>query len=637
MLIMGDLALAEQSFRQGRYTETLDILNRLSALSGEPRAIDLLGETLAALGMLKDAADIFENAAERGDGWRLVFLKKAARLALAAGERKRAELNALRITSIAPGDPDAAFVLITVLDRNKDRKIVEHLRYNLIDSQDSAHLELAHRLFGEDRSNDRLLPLFRNLARLKPEDQQLRLTAIAFAREYADYDLIEALNADGGDDPLADPGLARETPLDNLLWCGDEALNRAMMRPTLDIAFDETNRRRRRREPHAWGQKIRIGYVSADFRPNHVVMRQLADVLRRHDKSRFEITLFCNSPGPDFDRRRFFAEMGQRVDISGMRDHKAAKEIRRRNIDILVDLGGHTAHSRASLLNLGLAPVQVSWLGYPATATGIDCDYIIGDHVVTPDASAPHFGEKFCRLPESYMPNDPTVRPLPEERTRASLGLPESRFVFASFNAPKKITPRVIALWARILAAAPDSVLWINGRMKTAEDNIRLRFSRLGIDPLRILFAEPIRDHAEHIHRIRAADLGLDPFPYTGHATTADCLWAGLPIVAMKGGNFASRVSESQLRAIGLGELVAEDEEAYIALALSIAKDPERAKALRTRLDAGRLTRPLYDSDRFCRHLEAGFTMMAERARAGLEPEGLDVPAMPPRMGAFAE
>lgn len=625
----GNLALAEQSFRQERYIEALDILNRLSSLTEDPRAIDLLGETLVRLGMCQDAADIFEDAAERHNEWRLLFLKRAARLRLALGDKGRAEANALRISGIAQQDPDAAFVLIEVLEHKRDRGLVEHLRYNLIDSKDPAHLELAHQLFGEDRSDHRLLPLFRNLARLKPDDQSLRRTAIAFAREYADYDLIEELNADGGNDPLNDPGLRMELPLDNLLWCGDEALNQAMMQPVPAVAFQEENRRRRRSESHAWGKKIRIGYLSADFRPSHVVMRQLADVLRKHDKSRFEVTLFCNSPEAVSDHRRLFVGMGERVDISRMQDQKAAKEIRRRNVDILVDLGGYTAYSRASLLNLGLAPLQVSWLGFPAAATGLDCDYVIGDQTVTPEASAPFFSEKLCRLPESYMPNDPTVRPLPEERSRKSLGLPEGRFVFASFNAPKKITPKVIALWARLLSAAPDSVLWINGRMKTTEDNIRVRFARLGVDPTRLIFAEPVRDYAEHIHRIRAADLGLDPFPYTGHATTADCLWAGLPIVAMKGGNFASRVSESQLKAIGLGELVAEDEAAYLSLALSIAANPREAKALKEHLDQSRFTAPLFDSARFCRYLEAAFVLMTERARAGLEPDHLDVPALP--------
>lgn len=629
MLISADLGLAEENFRQGRYVETLDILNRLPALSSDPRAVNLLGDTLARLGMPKDAAEIFETSAERADFWRLVFLKKAARFFLLAGERKQAESNALRITGMVASDPDAAYVLLNVLDRNRNRQLLDNLRYNLIDSDDPAHLELAHKLFGEDRSNERLLPLFRNLARLKPDDQHLRLTAIAFAREYADFDLLEELKAEGGGDPLEDPGLRGETPLDNLFWCGDEALNRAIVTPKPGIPFDPATRHRRRTEPHSWGKKLRIGYLSADFKPSHVVMRQLADVLRKHDKSRFEITLFCNTPPADFDRRRFFADMGERVQISDMRDQKAAKEIRRRNIDIVVELGGHTAHSRASLLNLGLAPIQVNWLGYPATATGLDCDYIIGDRVVTPDTSAEFFGEKFCRLPDSYMPNDPTVRPLPEERSRTALGLPEDGFVFASFNAPKKITPRVIAVWARILTASPQSVLWINARMRSAEDNLRQRLVKLGVDPQRIIFAEAIRDHMEHIHRLRAADLALDPFPYTGHATTADCLWAGLPIVALRGGNFASRVSESQLRAIGLGEMVAGSEEEYVALATAIAADPARAKALRARLDEGRFTAPLYDSERFCRHLEAAYELMAARAREGLEPAAIDVPRLP--------
>lgn len=622
---MVGFALAKQKLDQGDYLETLQILNHCTDLTNDPCMMDLLGATFEKLGMEADAASIFEQAAQHFSDNKLALLKKAARLFLASGDKKKAEFHALQILQLKPDDPDAAFMLINLLKTHKDQAIVGHLKYNLIGSDEPAHLELAHRLCGEDRSDDRLLPLFRKLAFLAPENLEIVSVLASFAREYADYDTLDAL-------ALADRSTPPpELPMERLLWCGNDALNRISGRITPSVPFDPAARKRRRSAPHRWGAKLKIGYISSDLRPDHVVMRQLGAVLRSHNRDRFDITLFCNAADPAADKRRFLSAFGRPVDIAGLSDGKAAKQIRRQELDILVDLGGHTGNSRAALLNYGLSPVQVSWLGFPDSVTGIDADYIIGDAVVTPDTSAPFYGEKFCRLPETYMPNDPSVRPMPTDAGRAAYGLPEDAFVFASFNAPKKVTPSVAAVWARILNGTQGSLLWMTGRTRTAEENIRQRFAKLGVDPMRIVFAPAVRSYEEHIDRMRVADLGLDPFPYNGHATTSDCLWAGLPIVALKGTNFASRASESQLRAMGIADLVAKSEDDYCALAIKLFGDRARVRHYKDKLDAARLVAPLFDSERFCRHLETAYEMMALRAKSGLEPDHLDVPALPAR------
>lgn len=622
---MVGFALAKQKFNQGDYLETLQILNHCADLTNDPSMMDLLGATFEKLGMEADAASVFEQGAQHFSDNKLAFLKKAARLFLASGDKKKAEFHALQILQLKPDDPDAAFMLINLLKTHKDQAIVEHLKYNLIGSDEPAHLELAHRLCGEDRSDDRLLPLFRKLALLAPEDRHIGSVLASFAREYADYETLDALALAHVSNPIAEP------PLERLLWCGNDALNRAFSKITPSIPFDPAARQRRRSAPHRWGAKLKIGYISSDLRPDHVVMRQLGAVLRSHNRDRFDITLFCNAADRTADKRRFLSAFGRPVDIAGLSDAKAAKHIRRQEIDILVDLGGHTGNSRTALLNYGLSPVQVSWLGFPDSLTGIDADYIIGDAVVTPDTSAPYYGEKFCRLPETYMPNDPSVRPIPTDTGRAAYGLPEDTFVFASFNAPKKVTPSVAAVWARILKGTEGSLLWMTGRTRTAEENIRHRFDKLGVDPTRIVFAPAVRSYEEHIDRMRVADLGLDPFPYNGHATTSDCLWAGLPIVALQGTNFASRASESQLRAMGICDLVAKSEDDYCALAIQLSGDRARVRHYKDQLDAARLIAPLFDSERFCRHLETAYEMMALRAKSGLEPDHLDVPALPAR------
>lgn len=632
-MLNNQLAEAEDRFRKGQYVETLQILNRLSSLSEDPRSINLLGETLIHLGMYAEAASAFELHADREGAWQQAFLKKAALLFFLTGEKEKAKLYAFRVLTSEPKSPEAAFVLVNLLKSPQDKAMVEGLTYNLIESDVPDHLELAYSRLGAEVSNERLLPLMRKLAPLKPEDSWLQRLLLAFAREYADYDVLDKIEAElaaGTRAPI------RELPLEALFGHASESDPAVRVIPELSTPFDPEKRAARRTAPRSWGPKLRIGYISSDFMPEHVVMRQLADVLRRHDRDKFSITLFCNSPWKGGDRKRFFAELGHHVDISDLPDKKAGKEVRRRDIDILVDLGGHTSKSRAALLNLGLAPIQVSWLGYPGPALGLDCDYVISDRIVTPETSAQWYDEKFCWMPETYMPNDPTVRKVPSEVSRADHGLPENAFVFASFNAPKKITPRVIALWARILKAVPESVLWMTCRAETAEKNIAKRFAALGVDTTRIIFAEAIRSYDDHVGRLRAADLGLDPFPYNGHATTADCLWAGLPVLSLKGQSFAARVSESQLNAVGLDNLVAADEEDYVERAVALAKDAAAVKAYRDHLDQNRFRAPLFDSERYCRHLESAYRMMAERARAGLPPEHLSVPLLPPATADFA-
>ena len=282
------------------------------------------------------------------------------------------------------------------------------------------------------------------------------------------------------------------------------------------------------------------------------------------------------------------------------------------------------------------APIQVAWLGFPGTTVNIDLDYIIGDHYVLPDASKAHFYEKYCRLPECYQPNDPFNRPKPRPTTRAQYGLPEDAFVYASFNGNRKITPQMVDVWCNILKRSKNSVLWLLCNGPRAEANIWSRLEARGINRKRVVFTARIR-YEDHIDRQQLADLGLDTFPVNGHTTTSEQLWGGLPVLTVKGNNFASRVSESLLNAIGLPELVADDIKAYEDMAVQLAGQPERIAQFKETLAANRYIKPLFDAERFTHHLETAFEMMAERARQGLTPEHMDVPALPVRSQPFME
>ena len=438
--------------------------------------------------------------------------------------------------------------------------------------------------------------------------------------------------AEVGTDPAF---LTMDDPYDHMLWCEQEEINSRQMKMAAGKPFTAESRRNRRALPHRFGDKIRVGYLSSDFADQHPTMRLFQGVLLGHDSSKFEIHLFCHTPedirAQDHGLRRTYPNLH---DILAMDDATARDFIRSFDLDILVDLKGHTRDVRADLINSGLARIQVAYLGFPGSAYGIDCDYAISDPIVTPDRSKAFYHEKLCRLPETYQANDNLHRPLPPPASRAALGLPEDAFVLASFNMVRKITPQTARLWARLLKAIPGSVLWMLCSGKQRQANFTAFMAGCGIEPERLFFTVA-ESYIPHIARLQAADLGLDTHPYNGHTTTSDKLWAGLPVITFKGSNFASRVSESLLTALGVPQLVAETPDAMVDLAAELARDRATLAALRQRIAENRLHAPLFDTARFTQHLERAFEMMVEREKAGLEPDHIDVPALAPRLTSF--
>ena len=280
-------------------------------------------------------------------------------------------------------------------------------------------------------------------------------------------------------------------------------------------------------------------------------------------------------------------------------------------IDGKIDLGGHTGFSRLQIFAHRFAPVQASWLGYPGT-TGADfIDYLIADRVVAPDEDQLFFSEKLVHLPHTYFPTDPdhVIGPTP---SRAELGLPEDGFVFCSFNNSWKITRPVFALWLRLLHAVPDSVLWLKAAPPETRINLARELVMQGVAGERLVWAgdTPLENH---LARHRAADLFLDTLPYNAHATAADALWTGLPVLTVKGETFPGRVAASLLGAIGMPELVTNSLEEYEALALALARDPARLADLKQKLARNIAATPLFDADRFTRDLEAAYLTMSRR------------------------
>jgi len=379
------------------------------------------------------------------------------------------------------------------------------------------------------------------------------------------------------------------------------------------------------RKPH---DKIRIGYFSADFY-NHATALLMSGLIEAHDRARFDIIAFAWGTHESSEMRdRLERAFGGIIDIQHASDHDAAEMARQREIDIAVDLKGHTQNARTGIFAYRPAPIQVSYLGYPGTM-GVDyMDYLIADPVLVPPEHRPYYSEQIVYLPESYQAND-SKRALPAPRfTRGQLGLPQTGFVFASFNNTFKITPDLFDVWMRLLHDVPGSVLWLLDGNAGAVTALKREAEARGISADRLVFA-PRMSGTDHLARHLHVDLCLDTLYCNGHTTTSDALWGGAPVLTCLGATFAGRVSASLLNAMGLPELITEDLADYAAVARELACAPARLGVLKARLVANRATGPLFNTDRLTRHLEAAYTEMWARHQRGAGPGVIQVAPQP--------
>ena len=307
--------------------------------------------------------------------------------------------------------------------------------------------------------------------------------------------------------------------------------------------------------------RIRLAYISADMR-EHAVAFQLAPLVERHDRSRFQVIGISTGLSDDSAiRARLIKGFDRFHDFAALNSDEIARRLRAMEIDIAVDMGGHTANTRLQIFAHRFAPVQATWLGYPGTTGASFFDYLIADRIVAPPEHQPWFSEQLVHLPDSYFPAEapPTGGTAP---TRTEAGLPEDGFVFCAFNGSWKITPQMFDVWMRLLAAIPGSVLWLRRPNADACANLEREAAARGVDPARLVYADTV-SLQDHVARHALADLFLDTLPYNAHATAANALGAGLPVLTCLGEAFAGRVAANMLDAVGLPELVTQSLEEY--------------------------------------------------------------------------
>ncbi|HEY4076327.1 MAG TPA: tetratricopeptide repeat protein [Rhizomicrobium sp.] len=363
-------------------------------------------------------------------------------------------------------------------------------------------------------------------------------------------------------------------------------------------------------------RKIRLGYVSGEFR-EQATQILMAGLYEQHDREKFEVIALDNgSSDGSAMRARLEKAFDKWIDIGALSDEDAAAKIRAEEIDILINLNGYFGKPRMGVFARRPAPIQVNYLGFPATLGAPYIDYIIADKVVIREDEQEFYDEQVVTLPASYQANDAKGRPVGKTVSRSEAGLPEDAFVFCNFNNAYKLTPETFAGWMRILKQVDGSVLWLLESRPPFADNLRRAASEHGVNGNRILFA-PDRAPADHLARLGLADLFLDSLPYNAHTTASDALWAGVPLLTRRGSAFAGRVATSLLLAAGLPELVTETQQDYEVLAVKLAADATALKPLRDRLAKNRTTCALFDTAKFSRHIEAAYAQMWARWLAG--------------------
>jgi predicted O-linked N-acetylglucosamine transferase (SPINDLY family) len=369
---------------------------------------------------------------------------------------------------------------------------------------------------------------------------------------------------------------------------------------------------------------LRVAYVSADLR-EHPVARQLVAVFEAHEARHIEAYAVALSPAED-------SEIGKRVrdafgarylDVSALGDAEIAEAMRSIGIAIAVDLGGFTKRARPSIFAHRPAPLQVNYLGYPGSMGADYIDYLIADAYLIPEACRSFYSEAIVRLPGCFQGNDPKLDWSLPASSRASHGLASDAIVYCSFNSTLKLTGTMFELWLEVLAAVPDSQLWLLAENEAARQNLRRRAVARGIDPGRLVFAGRVPYEA-HLSRLSLADVFLDTFPFNGGSTASDALWAGLPVVTLSGEAFASRMAGSLLTAFNLEGLIARDTDSYRAMAINLGTNASSRAHARAQLTGPARAR-LFDAQRFARALETTYERIWQRHCSGEAPCDLTV------------
>ena len=361
------------------------------------------------------------------------------------------------------------------------------------------------------------------------------------------------------------------------------------------------------RRPH---ERLRVGYVSSDF-CLHAMGLLIPELLELHDRSRVEVYGFCWSREDGTAlRERLIGAMDHHIRLGGLDDLSAARLIASHEIDVLIDLHGLSSGARPAIMGHRPAPVQIGYLGLPATSAVPGVDYMIADRYVMQPEYLPYCTEQPMYVSHCYQVSD-RQRKVAKKPRRSDYDLPDDAFVFCSFNNNHKFSEPVFKSWMRILGQVPDSVLWLLADNEPARENMLTCADQHGIDRERLIFAPRVAPD-EYLARFALADLFLDTFPYNAGATANDVLWMGTPILTRSGKTYISRMAGSLLTSVGLPELITETVADYERMAVNLGRHPTRCESYRRYLTEHGRQSPLFDVPALVREIEQGYARLAQ-------------------------
>ena len=528
-----------------------------------------LGEALMRIGNAAAAEKAFERAAQSSNPGFLVGL---ANRVYQHNYWQEAIAILRRAIELRPGDVTALLALARI----------QHEVYALADCRDTL-----------DR-----------IKTLSPENPEARLLEAGMLGRMGDArgHLAMLRRAyDGGGDPrsrLASSIAMTALYDDTMPPAAVAALHRRLCAP-IEAGLEPLTRFSNGRETE---RRLRIGFVTGDLHRQHPVNLFLLPMLGRFNRARVEIRVYFTGTMHDAYTRQAAAQTDHWRDMSSLDDDAIQAAIVGDGVDILIDLAGHTSSHRLGVFAKRAAPVQATFLGYPHSTGLSQMDWLIGDATVSPAAHAGLFSEGIAQLPYSVFCWAPVDEyPLPRARRDAG------PVVFGSFNNAMKLSPRTIALWARVLTAVPDALLLLKAP-SLHDPAVHARFAALfaahRIGRERLIFRGPT-GLAEMMQEYGDIDIALDPTPYNGGTTTLQALWMGVPVLAIAGGNFVSRMGASFLTTLNMPDCVAPDEEGYVAAAVRMAGQVSVLRRSRGALRARMQASPLCDIAGYTADFEA--------------------------------
>ena len=350
-------------------------------------------------------------------------------------------------------------------------------------------------------------------------------------------------------------------------------------------------------------KRVRIGYFSCDFY-NHATMHLIIGLFELHNKEEFEVYAYnLKSKIRDNYTNRVKESVHVYRNVEDLSDLAIVKIARDDKLDIAIDLKGHTKDSRMFIFANRIAPIQISYLGYPGTTGMKTIDYIIADEIVIPKTNKKYFSEDIIYMPNCYQCNSDNKKILDDSFSFSDTLLPENKFVYTCFNSNYKITSKEFDIWMRLLLNKKDSVLWLIKSNAQAEINLRREAEKRNVNPSRLIFAQNIQLE-RHMARYKYGDLALDTFNVNGHTTSSDALWSGLPLLTKIGKSFTARVSASLLNSLGINELITNTDQEYEEKANELAHDSIKLEMIKEKITNAKKTSPLFNTKLFVYNYE---------------------------------